>query len=83
MVILTLVLMIYFYQAVGAVPPHPIHAHYTEFASWMVPLALFTWSAVGSKGNYSVQYQIAHLRMPLIMFFFFFFLRPLHRLREI
>ncbi|KAJ9218444.1 hypothetical protein DTO027B5_1272 [Paecilomyces variotii] len=36
--------VLYLLVATGTLPPHPIHEHYPELASWMVVLAFFTWS---------------------------------------
>jgi hypothetical protein len=32
-------------QAAGALPPHSIHTHFPELASWFVVLTVFTWSS--------------------------------------
>ncbi|KAL4960347.1 GPR1/FUN34/yaaH family-domain-containing protein [Aspergillus stella-maris] len=36
--------LLYLLVATGALPPHGIHEHFPELASWMVVLAFFTWS---------------------------------------
>lgn len=31
-------------QAAGAIPPHSVHTHFPELASWFIVLTVFTWS---------------------------------------
>ncbi|KAI1336706.1 GPR1/FUN34/yaaH family-domain-containing protein [Xylariaceae sp. FL0016] len=36
--------ILYAFVAAGALPPHQVHTHFPELASWFVVLCVFTWS---------------------------------------
>ncbi|KAK3719106.1 hypothetical protein LTR37_004670 [Vermiconidia calcicola] len=36
--------ILYAFVAAGALPPHEVHTHFPELASWFVVLTVFTWS---------------------------------------
>lgn len=36
--------ILYAFTAAGALPPHSVHTHFPELASWLVVLTVFTWS---------------------------------------
>ncbi|KAL4922802.1 GPR1/FUN34/yaaH family-domain-containing protein [Aspergillus aurantiobrunneus] len=36
--------LLYLLVATGALPPHGVHEHFPELASWFIVLAFFTWS---------------------------------------